>query len=48
MMADDANPERQSWVQKRQDHFVAVTAFYKDSPPIFGPYLQAHQKVARG
>jgi hypothetical protein len=48
MMANDLNPERPQWVQSRHDHFIAVTAFYKDAPPLFAPYLQAHQKVDAG
>ena len=48
MMADHNNPERNSWIERRSVHFSAVTAFYKDAPPLFRPYLQAHQKVANG
>lgn len=32
------------WSQKRHDYFLRVTAFYKQAPPLFEPYIRAHQK----
>jgi hypothetical protein len=33
------------WSQKRADTFKAITNFYKEAPPLFEPYMRAHQKV---
>jgi hypothetical protein len=45
MMQDKANPDFHKWVQKRSAEFLAVTRFYKESSPLFGPYMKAHQKA---
>jgi hypothetical protein len=45
MMKNMLDPQRAAWIEKRQKHFAAVTEFYKASPPLFEPYMSAHQKV---
>jgi hypothetical protein len=44
MGTNDANHAR--WAQKRSQQFLAITDFYKAAPPIFEPYIRAHQKAA--
>jgi hypothetical protein len=38
--------DRAMWAEKRKTHFLGVTGFYKESPTLFRPYIQAHQKIA--
>lgn len=45
MMENLADPDRSKWVEKRSTEFLAITNFYKDSAPLFGPYMKAHQKA---
>lgn len=48
MMEDMLAPDRSKWVQKRHDEFSKVIEFYRASPALFGPYLQAHQRATTG
>jgi hypothetical protein len=48
---DRANQRRaaqllnEEWSNRRGEIFKAIVAFYNESPPIFQPYMRAHQKV---
>jgi hypothetical protein len=46
MMANPLGVDRSDWVSKRSDNFLKVTKFYQQAPTLFGPYMQAHQKVS--
>lgn len=45
MMEDPYDRERAKWVQMKHDRFSRITRFYNDAPPLFGPYIRAHQKT---
>ncbi len=46
MLNDPNIADRAMWAEKRKTHFLGVTSFYRDSPTLFRPYIQAHQKIA--
>ncbi|MBO9100329.1 MULTISPECIES: hypothetical protein [unclassified Rhizobium] len=47
-MADlQPGPERLAAIKRRTEHFRGITAFYKDSVPIFARYLRMDQKLIR-
>ncbi|MCK1400118.1 hypothetical protein IVB45_18525 [Bradyrhizobium sp. 4] len=41
----ETHVERPIWAEVRRRHFEAVVDFYKEAPPIFAPYMKAHQKA---
>jgi hypothetical protein len=45
MLANPTVPDRAIWAERRTEHFLGVTGFYKEAPTIFRPYIQAHQKI---
>jgi hypothetical protein len=45
MLKNPTLPNRATWAEKRTKHFLGVTDFYKQSPALFRPYIQAHQKI---
>jgi hypothetical protein len=46
MLKDDpTGTDRAKWAENHKNHFLGATSFYKDSPMLFRPYLQAHQKI---
>jgi len=48
MLKNPTVPDRAAWAERRKKHFLGVTDFYKESPAIFKPYIQAHQKIEDG
>ncbi|WP_028169218.1 hypothetical protein [Bradyrhizobium elkanii] len=40
------DPAYADWVEKKHDQFTAIADFYRAAPPMFAPYMKAHQKVA--
>lgn len=46
MLSNLTVPDRAMWAERRTRHFTRVTGFYTHAPPLFQPYMQAHQKVA--
>jgi hypothetical protein len=45
MLKNPTVPDRATWAERRKNHFLGVTDLYKESPAIFKPYIQAHQKI---
>jgi hypothetical protein len=45
MLKNPTVPNRATWAERRKNHFLSVTDFYKKSPALFKPYIQAHQKI---
>jgi hypothetical protein len=45
MLENPTVPDRATWAERRKNHFLGVTNFYKESPALFKPYIQAHQKI---
>ena len=45
MKADNTSPDFQTGVQLADREFKAIIKFYDEAKPIFGPYIQAHQRV---
>jgi hypothetical protein len=45
MMKNQSDPDRPQWIKRRKSEFLAVTNFYRESGPLFAPYMKAHQKA---
>jgi hypothetical protein len=45
MLNNPTVPDRATWAERKKNHFLGVTDFYKKSPALFKPYIQAHQKI---
>jgi len=45
MLNNPTVPDRATWAEQRKKHFLGVTDFYKESPALFRPYIQAHQRI---
>jgi hypothetical protein len=45
MLKNPTVPDRATWAERRKNHFLGVTDFYKETPALFKPYIQAHQRV---
>jgi hypothetical protein len=46
MLKNPTVPDRATWSERHNKHFLGVIDFYKESPALFKPYIRAHQKVA--
>ena len=46
VIADDKNPNRQAHIKGRTRRMMEMTKFYETAKVLFGPYIQAHQKVS--
>jgi hypothetical protein len=45
VIADHANPDRNDRVKGRMKRITELAKFYETAKVLFGPYIQAHQKV---
>ena len=45
MVSNNMTPDRHLWVQRKMEAFKRILGFYTDAPPLFAPYIQAHQKA---
>ena len=45
MVSNNSTPDRHNWVQRKAEAFKQIIGFYNDAPPLFAPYIQAHQKA---
>jgi hypothetical protein len=45
VISDNLNPERTAHIEGRTKRMKKLTRFYDRSKELFGPYMQAHQKV---
>jgi hypothetical protein len=45
MVSSHSTPDRHDWVYRKMEAFKEVMGFYTDAPPIFAPYIRAHQKA---
>ena len=44
-VSNDLTPDRPDWVKRKMESFKQIIEFYTDAPPLFAPYMQAHQKA---
>jgi hypothetical protein len=45
MVSNDSTPDRPDWVKQKLEAFKQIIGFYTEAPPLFAPYMQAHQKA---